>query len=249
MNIIQEINRSVRELCKTAQAAGYVPMTGNAQIDAYTNLANTHLLRGVARGAKEVIPGLVDGIIGTGSGLINGAGHWLGGGRFSDGWNESTDFVKKYYSNPIRKAEMAVGGSALKKMFDGAQKYHQKTIEKEVGAPTDAFGYPRRPYWEYRKALDDMASIEDGVAIGSELLLSAPMAVGPISKAGKIPAAVAATGIGLNTVGSGGLSWMDAAKVRRTNMAQTTDAMSQNADELVEALKKISQTGWEDLVK
>lgn len=196
MSIRQEINAALKGLCKKAQAPGFIPTTGNEQIDAWSNLGNVHLLRGVARGVKEAIPGLVDGLIGVPAGLINGLGTGIGtkwsGGSFKDGFgegfNESTEFAKHYYSDPIRRAEMAVGGNAVKGILSGAQKYHQGVLEKSVGTPTDIMGYPRKSYWEYRKALDDLASLEDGVAVGSELLATMPAAIGTAGKLGKLPA-------------------------------------------------------------
>lgn len=238
MGIRQDINAAIRGLCKRAQAPGFVPLTGNEQVDAFQNLANVHLLRGVARGVKEAIPGLVDGLVGVPAGLINGLGTGLGtklsGGSFTEGFGEgfddSTAFAKRYYSDPIRRAEMAAGGDWAKRLFTGAQKYHQGVLEKSVGTPTDLMGYPRKSYWEYRKALDDLASLEDGVAVGSELLATMPTAIGSVSKLGKIPAAISAASVGVSAASEGALSWRDAVKTRNNDWAQAVTTLHDNAD-------------------
>lgn len=174
MGIRQEINAALNGLCKKAQAPGFMPTTGNEQIDAWSNLANVHLLRGVARGAKEAIPGLVDGLVGVPAGLINGLGTGLGtklsGGSFTEGFGEgfddSTEFAKRHYSDPIRRAEMAVGGNVVKRMFSGAQKYNQDEIKRNI-APG-----------KYNNYLHDMAvmdSVEDGVSTATEFGLTLPV--------------------------------------------------------------------------
>lgn len=183
MSILHEINRTVLAMCKRAQAPGFVPATGNEQVDAYANLGRAHLLRGVARGVKETIPGLVDGLIGSGAGLVNGAGQWLGGGRFLDGWDESKDFVRRHYSDPIRKAEMAVGGNFAKKMLDGAQRHHQGTIERQVGRDSP----------EYRDALETMAGMEGAAEFGTALV-AMPAALGAVGKLGKVQGVVNSAG-------------------------------------------------------
>lgn len=238
MGIRQEINAALKGLCKKAQAPGFMPTTGNEQIDAWTNLANVHLLRGVARGVKEAIPGLVDGLVGVPAGLINGLGTGLGtklsGGSFTkgfgEGFDDSTSFAKRYYSDPIRRAEMAVGGNGVKRLLSGAQKYYQGVLEKSVGTPTDLMGYPSKPYWEYRKALDDLASLEDGVAVGSELLATMPTAIGSVGKLGKLPAAISAASVGVSAASEGALSWRDATKTRYNNWAQSVRTLHDEAD-------------------
>ena len=238
MSIRKEINAALKGLCKKAQAHGFMPTTGNEQIDAWTNLANVHLLRGVARGVKEAIPGLVDGLVGVPAGLINGLGTGLGtklsGGSFTkgfgEGFDDSTSFAKRYYSDPIRRAEMAVGGNGVKRLLSGAQKYHQGVLEKSVGTPTDFMGYPREPYWKYRKALADLASMEDGVAVGSELMATIPTAIGSVGKMGKIPAAISAAGVGVSAASDGALSWRDAAKVRYNDLAKSIRTLHDGAD-------------------
>lgn len=240
MGIRQEINAALKGLCKKAQAPGFMPTTGNEQIDAWTNLANVHLLRGVARGAKEAIPGLVDGVVGTLSGVVDGTIRGannlfsMSNETFSDGFRTGFDAqraaVKRDYSDPIRRVEMAAGGNLIKRLFGGAQKYHQGVLEKSVGTPTDLMGYPRKPYWEYRKALDDLASLEDGVAVGSELLATMPTAIGSVSKLGKIPAAISAASVGVSAASEGALSWRDAVKTRNNDWAQAVTTLHDNAD-------------------
>ena len=191
MGIISEINR----LVKQAQAPGFVPTplyyssmmpkdmrkrvqkdwSPGGELDSWHNLAQSKMLRGVARGAKNAIPGLIDGVIGTGAGLINGTGQALGGGSFYNGWKESNDFVKKYYSDPIRKAEMAIGGNAIKKVFDGADSYYRGNIEKAIGQTHDANGVPTKKYKDYVEGLNMLDSASDIASSGTELALTWPM--------------------------------------------------------------------------
>lgn len=174
MGIRQEINAALKGLCKKAQAHGFMPTTGNEQIDAWTNLANVHLLRGVARGVKEAIPGLVDGLVGVPAGLINGLGTGLGtklsGGSFTkgfgEGFDDSTSFAKRYYSDPIRRAEMAAGGDWAKRLFTGAQKYHQDALTRNI-APGK--------YNDYRHDLAVLDSVENGVSTATEFGLTLPV--------------------------------------------------------------------------
>lgn len=259
MSIRQEVSQSMRRLCKCAQAPGYAPMTGNAQVDAYQSLNNIHLLRGMMRGIKNTIPGLVDGVIGVPSGAIYGLGTGiqskLNGGSFSDGFKNGFgsefDYVRSAYSDPIRRMEMALGGNALKKMFNGAQKYHQNTIEKSVGGPTDQFGYPRRPYWEYRNALNDMASIEKGVATGTEMLATVPASIGYLNKLwnlGKLYKPLAASGyVGelYGTAGRGALEWRKDRTDRRNQLLSVTDSMTRSGNEFTDALKQLAKDGYE----
>lgn len=191
MGVFSEIN----SLVKKAQAPGFVPTplyyssmmpkdmrervqkdwAPGGELDSWHNLAQSKMLRGVARGAKNAIPGFIDGVIGTGAGLINGTGQWLGGGSFSDGWKESNDFVKKYYSDPIRKAEMAIGGNAVKKVFDGADSYYRGNIEKAIGQTHDANGVPTKKYKDYVEGLNMLDSASDMASFGTELAITWPM--------------------------------------------------------------------------
>ena len=174
MGIRQEINAAIRGLCKRAQASGFVPLTGNEQVDDFQNLANVHLMRGVARGAKEAIPGLVYGLVGVPAGLINGLGTGLGtklsGGSFTEGFSEgfddSTAFAKRYYSDPIRRAEMAAGGDWANRLFTGAQKYHQDALTRNI-APGK--------YNDYRHDLAVLDSVENGVSTATEFGLTLPV--------------------------------------------------------------------------
>lgn len=191
MGIYSEINRIV----KKAQAPGFVPTplyyssmmpkgirkqaqknwSPGGEIDSWQNLAQSKMLRGMARGARNAIPGFIDGTIGTGAGLINGTGQFLGGGSFYDGWKESNDFVKKYYSDPIRKAEMFIVGNAVKKVLDGADSYYRGNIEKEIGQTHDANGAPTKKYKDYLEGLNMLDSVSDTVSSGTELALTWPM--------------------------------------------------------------------------
>lgn len=174
MGIRQEINAAIRGLCKRAQAPGFVPLTGNEQVNTFQNLANAHLLRGVARGAKEAIPGLVDGLVGVPAGLINGLGTGIGtklsGGSFTDGFGEgfdaSTEFAKRYYSDPIRRAEMAAGGDLARRLFTNGQKYHQDALARNI-APGK--------YNDYLHDLAVMDSVEKGVSTATEFGLTLPV--------------------------------------------------------------------------
>lgn len=173
MSIRQDINTALKGLYKKAQP-GFMMPTGNEQIDAASNLANVHIQRGIARGIKNMIPGIVDGLVGVPAGLINGLGSGIGdmlsGGSFTkgfgEGWDDSTSFVKNYYSDPIRRAEMAVGGNVVKSMLSGAQNYYQDALARNI-APGK--------YNDYLHELAVMDSVEKGVSTATELGLTLPV--------------------------------------------------------------------------
>lgn len=196
MGVLKEISN----LVKKAQLDAFGPQhTGDNEIDTFSQLANAKLHRGFAKGVKETIPGFIDGTIGTASGLINGIGQWLGGGSFRRGWKDSTDFVRKYYSDPIRNAEMALGGNAVKKMYDNAIEGYDRDMKNIVGPAVDEDGLLRKRYWEYVNARNDVDSWADGLQKATEVGLSWPMfskAVGPVIEAMAKPIGGAAKGFG-----------------------------------------------------
>ena len=50
------------------------------------NLGNVAVSRGAAKGVKETIPGLIDFFVGNSAGLVNGIGHLMSGGSYSEGY-------------------------------------------------------------------------------------------------------------------------------------------------------------------
>lgn len=182
MGIRQEINSTMKNLCKIAQDYVFVMPTGNDQIDAYSQLANVHLMRGVARGAKEAIPGLMDGVVGNLSGVVDGTIRGannlfsMSNETFSDGFRTGFDAqreaVKRDYSDPLRRLAMSVGGNGVKRLLSGAQKYHEGTIENGIGKRIGPNGRMTSDWYEYERAKNSMRSIEGGMAAGTELAIS-----------------------------------------------------------------------------
>lgn len=189
------VARRIVGMRKEAQTPGYLPtnVSSNPKANAYENLANIHGYRGVARGVKNVIPGLVDFFVGDVGGALNGIGHGIVSGindgrsfkdgfkgGFSEGYGMTKDFTKKYMSDPIRNAEMYYGGNAVKDMLDGAQNYWMDELRKG-SRDTDYYGGYSPEYKERQKALAQMAGIEDGIASATEESLGLLAGVGGIS--------------------------------------------------------------------
>lgn len=170
MGVLSDINR----LVKQAQAPGFVPTplyispllpkgmrervqrdwAPGGELDSSFNLAQTRVVRGMAKEVKNAIPGFIDSV-----------GGLLGAGKFT----------KEYISDPIRKAEMAIGGNAIKKLYDGADSYHRGNIEKAIGPTHDANGVPTKKYKDYVEGLNMVDSMSDVVSYGTGLAITWPM--------------------------------------------------------------------------
>ena len=208
-----KIRNALLGICKEAQFGGSIPAaaSGNPRADAYAQLADVHMRRGVARGVKNVIPGLVDAFVGMPAGVLNGLGHGLvnavtGYGNFKDGFSEgyaqSADFTKEYMSDPIRRAEMRFGGNAMKDSFDRAQKYYENELRKMDGPDADCYGGYSPAYKERQKALAQMAGVEDGVAAATEYGIDMLMGGGGLSGVKQIPNTVSRLAAGAAGAGA-----------------------------------------------
>lgn len=176
MSIVSEICRAVDSIEKSAQAPGYFSKLytdkaygGDGTAQDYVDFYNTHLLRGAARGAKEIVPGTVRGITGLPAGIINGVGHMLAGGSFAKGFKESWNFADKYYADPIRRLEMSLGGNAARNVLDGASKFYADRAGVGDAAKNRA------------------KDIENAAALATELTGGIALAGGAMGSVGKAP--------------------------------------------------------------
>ena len=138
-----------------------------------SGIKRRHAARGFLRGVRDVVPNTIDGIIGTGLGLVGGLGSFIGGKNFSEGWGQGSGLVKKYMSDPIRDAEMAAGGNAVKRFVDKSidnAKY--KALNRIAEGPG---GDVERNMNRFVVGVNNAKAIEDGVAVGTDVLLSWPV--------------------------------------------------------------------------
>lgn len=78
-----------------------------------------HKARGVMKGLKEVIPGILDFTGGSGAGLARGivaplTADRMGDVTFQDGWKEGQKLWSDYVTDPVRRLEMAAGGNKVR---------------------------------------------------------------------------------------------------------------------------------------
>lgn len=86
-------------------------------IELTERLGKADMSTGFLKGVREAVPGMIDFFIGNGAGIVNGLGGMAFGRPFHKGFKESKDFATKYYSDPLRKIPMALGGNALRKAY------------------------------------------------------------------------------------------------------------------------------------
>ena len=160
MGIISEIRNAVFGMMKHAQAPGFTPtplysssmmpsgtMRDSVQkdwalgskMDSMHHSNNVAMLRGYGKALKEAVPGFIDVTSGNIAGLIAGAGSKLSGGKFSDGFHGAKEEVRKL-TDPIRNAEMALGGSKIRDTMGSVQKYHLNNIASKSGPLKDNNG-------------------------------------------------------------------------------------------------------------
>lgn len=164
---------------KTAQTWGYYAPAHNAE-DAkksqiYGAAANAHIIKGMGRGAKEIVPGFIDQTIGNISGAVNGIMPW-NWNRFARAFDESKGFVRDYYTNPIRKAFIP-----LKKL--DFTSYVDNNLRKRIGDV------------EFAKEAPSLKTMENVAAKATEFAGQVPIYGG----------AVLAKPIAAATAGMGGL--------------------------------------------
>ena len=176
--------------------------------------ATASLMRGVGKGAHEALPGLAD-TFGAVAGLLNGLGHgawnyFSGSGTFGDGFSrgfsDSADFAKKYYSDPIRYAQMYYGGDKARKALTEWKDFYEKRIMDDVGP---AFGPDGKLTDKYRRARNAIgagntigAFASNGTEWGAQALMLGGLlkGIGAASRATSVaPAAASAVGASAST--------------------------------------------------
>lgn len=173
-----------KELRKTAQY-GYGPIPDPAVNSAH-QMANLKTLKAQARNIKNIVPYMVDVGIGGIAGVINGTGQLLGGGSFRQGFNESSDFVKKYYSDPMRKW-LSWLGSPVRKAMDKSMEHYATEYEKTLGQAVMPDGSLNPSWKQYSKDIDNMNDFSErvGTATGVAASLPAYGALGKLFGLGK----------------------------------------------------------------
>lgn len=147
------------------------------------------LTRGVAKGLHGAMPGLAD-LTGAIAGVLNGLGHGtsslMSGGEFKDGFNrgfsDSSNFAKRYYSDPIRHAQLFYGGNKVKKELDGWKDFYEQRIRDRIGDPVDGKGNLTEKYRKAISVLDRGKIIEEMANRGTSAAVQWPI-VGSLFKA------------------------------------------------------------------
>lgn len=125
-----------------------VPRTGDKAIDDIVDLTRNALLRGGLKGAREIIPGFVDGMAG-----VFGA----------------EDSAKKYISDPMRGYMMRFGGNAVRNLLDRNYREIDRRILDRIGSPMeirDGEVRKNKEYWDYEKyntALSALSAANKGL--------------------------------------------------------------------------------------
>lgn len=192
-------------LNKKAQAPGFIPtplyyssmmpsgMSKQVQkdwapggaLDSSVHRSAISIPEGMARGAKNAIPGIIDYTAGTIAGLEEGVRSWKNGGIFEDGWNRGFDAVRRHGSDPIRKAEMYLGGNALKRMFNSTKEWHESNMENgDLGPRRDAEGNLNSDWEDYLGAISVPGKV---MQVGTEIALTWPMYAKMFGQIGRLP--------------------------------------------------------------
>ena len=160
------------------------------------------LFRGAAKGVKETVPQAVDFLAGNTLGLAGGFGSALGGGSWSDfhkGFYDSKGLVRDYVSNPIRKAEMAMGGTAIRDAVDKGRAELMADLRRDAGGDVQRL-----------QDLDDVEEGDnrymDGMEGSTQILLSYPLYTG-ISALGATPGSAIGKPL-VNFANSRNLRWL-----------------------------------------
>lgn len=159
-------------------------MQTNEQKD-WEGYGSSSVLRDVAKGLHEAVPGIAD-IVGSVAGVLNGTGRGIGnwisdgpetfGDAFSKGYNDSTRFAKKYYSDPIRNAQMYYGGDKVKKELDEMNEFYRKRVLEAQGPAADSFGVRNKKYWDAVERMNAIKSVSKGAGTIAQILAQWPMA-------------------------------------------------------------------------
>ena len=147
------------------QAAGFGDffdpgvVTHNDSVRKAEDAAQMHMVRGIAKGIKEAPPAALNMTAGVPYSIAGGVASFLDGGNkhswqsFVDGYLDNQDSFKNYVTDPIRKAEMKLGGDIIKRNLDRSVDYFDdraggahpvnQTIENMMsGATTLAMTWP-----------------------------------------------------------------------------------------------------------
>ena len=226
-----------------------------------------HKSRGVLKGLREVVPGILDFVGGSGAGLGRGivaplTADRIGDVTFTDGWNEGKKLWSDYVTDPIRRMEMAAGGNKVRdwtnksvQQAEAAAGGHNDwddvseslySVGTEIAAGWPAFG-------------KSIQAVFKGPQVAGKVLSKIPK-VGPV--ASKVPSAAT----GYQTMGGpeivdavkNGWKWLtgkgyetnpELAKYRDKNIEITKDYANQfieNGDR--ERFEKLKSTGgWGQL--
>lgn len=227
MGLLKDISNAIKNVTKTAQAPGFIPtpsyyssmqpksMSDRTQkdwglggkMDSMYHSANASMLRGVAKGMKEAVPGFVDFTSGNIAGLVAGGIEKARGNKFSDGFYGAKGEVRRL-TDAIRRGEMAIGGNAVRKGLDSVRDYHLGNVEKSLGQMYDSSGELTKDWKDYVKHLEGIQGIEDVSARATELAVTWP-AYGKALK-------------GLASIGNGGNTASKAGRL--ANMARRSTA-------------------------
>lgn len=179
MGALNDIDSSVKRMQKSGQVAWrrlWVPpgREGDKTIEeaqAWQDLAASKQGRGALRAVKEFVPSLIDGTVGTLAGLGNGIVSKFTGGTYSKGYDDSKSFVRRWYSDPLRKAEMALGGNLVKRMVDRSIENQEISRLNSIGSLLDENGEPTEAYKDFiagkelSDSLGNAAEMATGIAI------------------------------------------------------------------------------------
>lgn len=191
---------------KVASVTGYVPLyltgdSGSSSEDPATlsrGLSALGAAGGVFRGLGEFAPSVVNASVGIPAGLINGALHGIAGGGWEgmkDGFMDSVKFSDDYFAQPIRDKQNQLLSPFIDMYRQDVErqrerlkssirsKYPEDFVEFSDGEKVHRVDIPgTRSNGQYAEAVSRANAIEDGVALGTNIITSAP-AVGGAWKA------------------------------------------------------------------
>ena len=114
MDARSEIDAAVKGMCKRGQPLAIGRhLSGDPDVDAYVDLYNNRLIRGVAKGIRDAIPGMVEYIPASSAGIASLA---MGNG-FNAGYDGWRKFVAPL-TDACRRLSMKLGGRHVKRLLD-----------------------------------------------------------------------------------------------------------------------------------
>ena len=194
--ILEEVRHTVRSMIKKAQigSPGLIPTplyyasmqpksmsertkkdwAPGGPLDSSVHAANMSIMRGIAKGVKEAIPGTIDFTFGNLAGLLGGSINKFRGGKFSDGYFGAKGEVRNITDN-IRRVEMALGGNMVRNGIDSLQGYHLGNIERQLGPMTGKDGNLTKDWKDYAEYLGLLQNGEGVAADATEMAVTWPM--------------------------------------------------------------------------